>query len=170
MPETFPYRYLFTITFQSMTSNQKFAKIRRLHKFFMCRLRQDFTYGWAIEYHLRGKYKGCKHFDSKDHLLLAQNTSAPHVHGYIAIKKPLDRIELRHLITDLREYYGNTQFYIQQDQEEIDAWDDYCRKYVDWNNSLYDFEHYTENTIIYEPPIDPFRLSVQEYQDFIGEE
>lgn len=132
--------WIFTITFKgNMTSRMKYRKIATLpeclSQFINFRVNKDpVILKYNIEYH---KIKGGP-FDGED------NTTAPHLHGILTLKK-LSMGNSQLIYEYLSKTYGKTQFYLVENSHQLDNWREYIHKDVDRLNNKYNtFKHDNE--------------------------
>lgn len=124
------YSYIFTITFKgAYIYKQKWKKCIKLYEYLNRYLDVDGELAYSIEYHKRK-------LDGKD------NFTAPHLHGVLTTMKRIVPGKLEFLTDQLKKDYGRTQFFIQEDKEELQGWKDYVMKDVVKNEEHTGLQHY----------------------------
>jgi len=116
IPEDFKlgnYNYPFTITFKgSYSAKQKWVLINNLKNFF-----RHGNVFYTIEYHKKSDKK-------------TPNYLSPHIHGLYMMKRQISQVSYNNICNNLKEIYGRSQFTLQQDEEEVFGWLNYCMKEV----------------------------------------
>lgn len=117
-----PENFLFTITFDNFKSYKTKCKlINNLPLLFQQRLNLDGELFYTIEYHKKSDK-------------ISNNYFRPHVHGVLYSRIKASRANLTNLTSDLKDKYGRIlQFALQEDQEEVIGWKNYCLKDVEAN-------------------------------------
>lgn len=112
--------WVFTITMANTISyKKKMNKISKLERFF-----KMFKYAskgfYTIEYHKK-----------KDKI--SSNYFRPHIHGILYTDKMVE-INRKYVVGKLEDFYGRTQFELQEDPEQIETWIEYIQKEVEEND------------------------------------
>jgi len=127
------FNYLFTITFQShYTISDKLKLIEHFKNIFL----NHQIYGeleYSIEYHKK-KNK-------------SNNLFAPHLHGILTMPKQLPKYKFLTITDYIKRRYGRSQFFLQQDEEEVLGYREYMFKDVQQNNDMYAISHYFQQTL-----------------------
>lgn len=129
--------YIFTITFKSMNINRKLKLIQELPIHFALGIGPyDITNSkieaqlyYTIEYHKK------KYGDK------GNNVTRPHLHGILKTNKYIGMGRQKTLFDYLSNHFGRTQLYLEEDQEELEGWWEYCSKDVNKNNEDYGIQH-----------------------------
>lgn len=167
MPEK-KYFYVFTITFRSMLCAKKFKLIENLHRvianeWLYSKRRPFLELSYAVEYHNRAKYKNIKNVTDIHQYRSTVNVTAPHLHGYLKSSGYIAEHRIDNIRRMLEDRYGRTQFFIQEDSEEQVDWHNYCTKYVEWNDQLFQpYQHFKVVDIQFDDYQDP---EPEEYDD-----
>lgn len=153
--KVYDYNYILTVTFKSMRQEKKWKIIDNFPQLISKALgiiwgrsKLEAVMHYTIEYHKKkhGEFKGYN------------NVTAPHIHGIISFNKCLSQQKQQEVYEFLSKYMGRTQFYLQEDFEEIEGWWEYCSKEVNANNEDYQRQHGFENVNI--------RMSYMSEDDF----
>lgn len=125
----------FTITFKlNITCVQKYKLIEKIKDVFRNCLnyRQNKTIElyYTIEYH---KMKRQPYVGMND-------TTAPHVHGYIELDR-ISKATAEIIYDQFKKYYGRSQFYLAEFELAQQSWVEYINKDVQDNNLKYNTEH-----------------------------
>jgi len=119
-----------------MTVVKKFKLIEHLPQHFIAaigplsecnRLKAQLFY--TIEYHKK------KYGDK------GNNVTRPHVHGVLTTNKVFGQGLHQSIVDYFNRKFGRTEFYLQEDKEEVEGWKEYCGKDVNINNEMYDVQH-----------------------------
>jgi len=121
--------YLFTITFDSLKSvKQKNKLIGLLYELHSLHINDYAELYYTVEYHKKADKKSNNYF-------------RPHVHGILTTAKLVPRYKMDALIDALKTKYGNTQYSLQEDEDEVVGWREYCDKDIKFNEEYTKLKH-----------------------------
>lgn len=160
--DTQQYNYIFTVTFSSRDVTTKYKKIDKLYKLFTKSLYncntmrrhiiEDKPFSinllQVVEYHKKARYKSLVIKDI-DELRISNSVTSPHIHGVIRSSLKIPNYIIDNIRDSLKSQYGRSEFYLEQDPDNILDKINYTLKHLLWNNQLYPTYQHRKDVDLY---------------------